>query len=333
MVANGKNEFRIGFDLGGTKMLALLFDKKFKVIARRRRKTKPEEGQESGLTRIVETIQQLLNEAGIGKKDLAAMGIAVPGPLDLDKGILLEAPNLGWKNVPLKKRLEAEFECQAVVSNDVDAGVYGEYLFGAGNKARCVLGVFPGTGIGGGCVYSGRILRGKTRSCVEIGHLQVVPNGQLCGCGLHGCLETVASRLAISSAAISAAARGEAPHLLETYGTDIADVRSGALADAIKAGDKAVEIIVKDAAAWLGIGVASGVSILAPDVVVLGGGLVEAMPTLIREEVERSARSHTMNTMRNSFRVVVAVLGDDATAVGAAAWAAKRAPAGKKDSK
>lgn len=330
MIGNGENGFWVGFDLGATKMLALLFDSKFDMKARKRRKTRPEEGQEAGLGRIGDTIQQLLNEANIRNKDLAGIGLAVPGPLDLDKGILLEAPNLGWKNVPLKKQLEDEFGCPVVVSNDVDAGVYGEYRFGAGSKARCVLGVFPGTGIGGGCVYEGRILRGKARSCVEIGHLQVAPNGQLCGCGLHGCLETVASRLAISSAAIAAAARGEASHLLQTYGTDIADVRSKALADAIKAGDKSIEIIVRDAAAWLGIGVASAASILAPDVVVLGGGLVQAMPDLMLEEVEKNARLHTMKTMRNSFRVVVARLGDDATAVGAAAWAAETISAGSK---
>ncbi len=177
--------------------------------------------------------------------DLRGIGLGSAGPLDLDEGIILDAPNLGWKDVKIKSILEKEFGCPAVVLNDVDAGVYGEYRFGAARSSRCAVGVFPGTGIGGGCVYDGKILRGKTNSCMEIGHIQVVPDGPRCGCGLQGCLEAVASRLAISAAAAQAAYRGQAPHLLDIAGTSLDEIRSGALADAIAAGDTVVESIVR----------------------------------------------------------------------------------------
>ena len=215
MNAPQKNECWIGFDLGGTKMMALVYDASFRSIVRKRRKTKGHEGAEAGLARIMQTIDDALAEANLDRSAVRGIGLGSAGPLDLDEGVILDAPNLGWKDVKIKAALEKEFSCPAVILNDVDAGVYGEYRFGAGKSSRCLVGVFPGTGIGGGCVYDGKILRGRTNSCMEIGHIQVMPDGPLCGCGLHGCLESVASRLAIASAAAQAAYRGQAPHLLE----------------------------------------------------------------------------------------------------------------------
>lgn len=315
-----KNECWIGFDLGGTKMLAVVFDSEFRPIVRKRRKTKGHEGVESGIARIIDTISEAIAEAGLDRSDLRGIGLGSAGPLDLDEGILLDAPNLGWKDVRIKGILEKEFACPTVVLNDVDAGVYGEYRFGAARGARCVVGVFPGTGIGGGCVYDGKIIRGRANSCMEIGHIQVVPDGPLCGCGLQGCLEAVASRLAISAAAAQAAYRGHAPHLLEIAGTSLDDIRSGALAEAVAAGDTVVESIVRQASRHLGTAVAAVVHLLAPDCVVLGGGLVEAMPRLIVSEVAAAAKKKLLPAYANTLVVVPAELGDDSTAMGAAAW-------------
>jgi glucokinase len=208
-----------------------------------------------------------------------------------------------------------------VVANDVDAGVYGEYRFGAAKDARCVVGIFPGTGVGGGMVLDGRIYTGTTRTCVEVGHIQVKPGGALCGCGHHGCLETVASRLAVAAAAAQAAQRGQAPNLMKAAGTDLAEIRSGVLAEAIQAGDAVVERIVRESAEHIGTAVASVVHLLAPDVVVLGGGLVGAMPKLYVDTVTQAAQSRVLPAYAGTFRVVAAALDDDATALGAAAWA------------
>jgi glucokinase len=320
MTESSKGECWIGFDLGGTKMLSIAFDATMTPLVHKRRKTKGHEGAESGIARIVETIDETLAEAGLDRGSIRGIGIGSAGPLDLEEGMLLDAPNLGWKNVKIQAILEKEFACPTVVLNDVDAGVYGEFRFGAGRQARCVVGVFPGTGIGGGCVYEGKIIRGKTNSCMEIGHVQVVPSGPLCGCGLHGCLEAVASRLAISAAAAQAAYRGQAPHLLEIAGTNLDDIRSGALADAISAGDEVVETIVRIAAGHIGTALAGVIHLLAPDCVVLGGGLVEAMPKLFTKEVSAAAKKALLPAFVDSFEVLPAELGDDATAMGAAAW-------------
>jgi glucokinase len=219
--------------------------------------------------------------------------------------------------------LEKEFHCGAVIANDVDLGVFGEYQFGAAKGAHCAIGVFPGTGIGGGCVHEGKIFRGKYSSCMEVGHVQVNPQGGLCGCGHFGCLETEGSRLAISSEAAKAAYRGEAPYLREQVGMDLQEIRSGVLAEAIKKGDKTVERIVCQAAEQVGVAVGNIVTLMSPDIVVLGGGLVEAMPDLFVSIVKRRARETTMSPFMDFFEVVPATLGDDAGVKGAAAWAAE----------
>jgi glucokinase len=325
MKSLSKNRYWLGFDLGGTKMMATIFDKDFNIVAYRRKKTKDAKGPRAVLLRIVETIEEALQAAHLSHKQLGAIGIGCPGWLDLDRGIVLQAPNLGLRNMPLKKELTKDFGCPVVVANDVDAGTYGEYRFGAGKGMRCLLGVFPGTGIGGGLVYEGKLFRGRTGSCMEIGHIHMQPKGRMCGCGRRGCLETVASRLAIASEAGAAAYRGEAPHLLELAGTDVAAIRSGALASAIKAGDHAVEEIVQRAAKDLGIAIGSVVNLLAPDMVVLGGGLVDAMPSLYVQQVRAWIKKQAMRPFTKSLKVVVAKLGDDAVVMGAAALAAEQA--------
>lgn len=318
----------LGFDLGGTKMMATVFDANFRVVSSQRTKTRPQDGARDVLNRVIETIKVAMTAAKIKPSALSGIGVGCPGPLDLDRGIIIEAPNLGWKNVHLKDTLEKAFSCRTVIANDVDAGGYGEYRFGAARKARCALCVFPGTGIGGACVYEGHLLRGKTSSCMEIGHIQVQPQGRMCGCGQRGCLETVASRLAIASEAAAAAYRGEAPHLLKFGGTDVADIKSGALARAIDAGDEVVERIVRNAARHLGTAIASVVNLLAPDVVVLGGGLVEAMPQLFVGEVRKTVEARAMKSFTRSLKIAAAELGDNAAVMGAAALAADGAAKG-----
>ena len=302
--------------------MATVFDREFNIVAYRRKKTKNGKGARGLLDRIVETVEETLQAAHVSPQRLCAIGFGCPGWIDIDRGVILWAPNLGIRNLSLKKELTKRFGCPVVVANDVDAGTYGEYRFGAGQGVRCLLGVFPGTGIGGGLVYEGRLFRGRIGSCMEIGHIHMQPKGRLCGCGRRGCLETVASRLAIAAEAAEAAYRGDAPHLLELAGTDVAAARSGALAAAIKAGDRTVEAIVRHAAKDLGIAIGSVVNLLAPDTIVLGGGLVEAMPSLYVQEVRASIKKHAMRLYTKSLKVVVAKLGDDAVVIGAAALAA-----------
>lgn len=314
-------KYWMGFDLGGTKMLAQVYDADWNVIAKERKRIHPGTGAKGGIDRIIDTVQTALGKAKLTADDLHGLGIGCPGPIDMDNGILLDLPNLGWEAVPLKERLGETLKCPVAVLNDVDAGVYAEYRVGAAKGSRCAIGVFAGTGIGGGCVYQGEILRGNRNSAFEIGHIQVMSNGPRCGCGQRGCLESVASRLAIASQSARAAYRGDAPHLLDQSGTDLAQIRSGALSSSIGAGDHAVEDIIKEAARYIGIAVAGAVNLLSPDVVVLGGGLVEAMSDLFVTQVAKSANKRVMPAYKDTFKVVPAALEDDAGVLGAALWA------------
>ena len=176
---------------------------------------------------MVKSIDNALEDASITPDELAGIGVGCPGPLDLEKGIIIESSNLGWKNVKLGQILNKKYGCPVAIGNDVDVGTLGEYKFGAGKKARCVLGIFPGTGIGGGLVYEGKVFTGGDKSCLEFGHMVVDPGGRLCGCGQRRCLETVASRLAIASEVAIAAYRGETKMILDEAGTTIGDIRSG----------------------------------------------------------------------------------------------------------
>ncbi len=311
----------IGFDLGGTKMLAVVFNEKFEPIGRSRKKTKGHEGKAAGLERINQVIRDAIDDADIDVKSVGGLGIGCPGPLNLKKKTIREAPNLGWVDVPIGDSITKKFGFPVTVANDVDAGVFGEYKFGAGKGARCVVGIFPGTGIGGGCVYEGRLIRGANTSCMEIGHIPIQPEGPLDGAGNKGSLESLASRLAIAGAAVQASYRGHAPGLRRGTGTDLSDVRSGALSDSVKSGDKAVKAIIEQAAKHLSTGVVTMVHLMAPDVIVFGGGMIEAMADVILPVVERESRKRILPSLRNVFEIVEAELGDDAGVLGAAALA------------
>ncbi len=246
----------IGFDLGGTKMMASLLDQKLNVLGSKRKSTKGHEGADRGLERIINLIQDLLADHKLEAKDISGIGMACPGVVNLHTGVLRRAPNLGWKEVPIAKVLRSRFKAPIHILNDVDAGAYGEYAHGAGKGASTLVAGFPGTGIGGGCVINGRLLTGKNASCMEIGNLRVLSAGLTGRVGEPPNIESIASRLGIASAAAAEAYRGSAPALLEEAGTDIQAIKSGAIAKAIKSGDDSMREIVENAAHYLGISIA-----------------------------------------------------------------------------
>lgn len=312
----------IGFDLGGTKMLAKVFNDDYQTLGSSKQKTHGAKGSKAGLNRMIRVIEEALEDAGADPTQVAGIGVGCPGPIDPTNGVLVEAPNLGWKKVPIEEKLGDAFGCRAVICNDVDAGVYAEYHEGAAQGARCAVGIFPGTGIGAGAVIDGRLFQGANLSCMEIGHIPLFP--ETSGKGEAGTtLEMECSRLKIASEAARAAYRGLAPNLLKACGTDLSNITSGKLAAAIDAGDTAIEEIVSRAAVLLGCGVATVVHLMAPDKIVLGGGLVEAMPDLYLPLVRKSAERRVLPAYLGTFEIVAAELEDDAGVLGCAAWARK----------
>ncbi len=313
--------YSIGFDLGGTKMMACLFDDKFKVLARRRRSAKGQDGPDNGLERMMEAIQGVLDEAKVQPEQLSAIGVGCPGVVNLANGMLRHAPNLGWTDVPVGQVIRSRFGAPTRILNDVDAGAYGEYQLGAGKGAGTLVAVFPGTGVGAGCVIEGRLLTGRNASCMELGHTRVHVPHLAAERGEPPVLESYCGRLGIASAAIMEAFRGNAPYLLKEAGTDLENIKSGALARALDAGDIGVKRIIENAIHHLGVAVANVVDLLGPDIVVLGGGLVERFSKMYLKGVGGAIQKYASAALAEDVEVRQAKLGDDAVAAGAACFA------------
>lgn len=317
-----KGSHVVGLDIGGTKMMAVVFNHKFEALGRCRKKSKSAKTKGSAEERIFDVVDNALKAAG--DVPIKGIGVGSPGPLDPKTGVIIDTPNLGWKDFPLADILAKRYGVPVVVDNDVNVGTYGEWRFGDVRDCRDVVGLFPGTGIGGGIIVRGKMLHGFSGAAGEVGHMTIEVNGPYCGCGKRGCLEAVASRVAIAKEVAALAAREDAPYILEHCGTDLSKIRSGELAKAIEAGEKKVENVVRKAAFYTGIAVANLINILSPEVVVLGGGLVEAMEKLYLEEVQKAIKEHAMPFLRKGVRIVAARLGDDAVVLGAAHMIAEK---------
>ena len=314
----------VGIDLGGTKIMAVIFDKNFNVMGSERVPTEGHKGSKEGLKRILNTVNTALESAHIDKDDVIACGIGCPGVVDFSSGVLREASNLGWENVEIGRYLSKKLEAEVVVLNDVDAGTYGEYYLGAAQGAHSVFGVFPGTGVGGGFVYDGKILRGKTASCMEFGKYRMI--GSTLEGELHEpvALETLCGRLGIASSCVIEASRGNADSIMEIAGTDIRKIKSGTIKKSIDAGEERVLKIIKRSIYYLGVGVTSVVELLAPEVVVLGGGLAEKMPELYLEGLKEVVHKYGSEPLADAVDFRVAKTGDLAVAIGAASYALER---------
>lgn len=309
----------VGFDMGGTKMLASVLDDSYKELASEKIRTPVGAGDDETVDTIAKLIKEALSSADAEPSSVAAIGIAVPGPIDRPEGRVIMMPNVAMEDYPLRDRLQDKVGIPVVLENDVNAGTYGELVSGAAKGARHVIGIFPGTGVGGGIIIEGRLYRGRTGSAGEFGHMIVQAGGRRCGCGKLGCLEAVASKTAIAKDLVHLAMNGQADTVLEKAGTDIANIRSSVIKKAMEAGEKAVIEVVERAAWYLGLGLGSLVDIFDPDVVVVGGGLVEKLGKSYLKLVEASMRAHSM--IDSDVSLVAASLGDDSVIIGAAALA------------
>lgn len=328
-MSNNKNSFpstlpgkTLGFDLGGTKMYARVFNEKLKPIGTDRQPTEGHRGTEKGVQRIIEVMKAALADANVDASELVGIGIGCPGVIDIREGILRTTPNLGWDDVPIRKVLEKEFGVKVVVANDVDAGTYGEYVAGAGMGVRSLLGVFPGTGVGAGFVYDGKVFQGSRFSAMEIGRVRWPAAALISAKGEYPTVEAYCSRLAIASSAAAEAFRGRAPHLMKKTGADLLKIKSKALMQSYAAKDEGTRAVIDNALDYLAMTVGTAVNMLAPDRIVLGGGLAEAMPDVFVKGLRKRVCKHVSEEYVEELEVVVAELGDDAAAVGAAAMVA-----------
>ena len=323
---SAKAEYVVGVDLGGTKILAGLFDNSLECIGTAKVSTKSQRGVEAVVERIDRCVRDAVDEADLTLKQVAGVGIGAPGAVDFEAGNVIFAPNLeGWKDVSLKKELEKQLDVPVFVENDANIAILGVHVAELKAKPRHVVGIFVGTGIGGGLILNGELFGGANHTAGEVGHMVVDVNGPKCGCGNKGCLEAVASRIAIFQQIKAGVKDGEKTILTEMLGNDLSDLRSGDLRKAIRRGDKFVDRVIEGAAEYIGIATANLVNILGPEVVVLGGGVIEALADEMMSVIVETANDYAMPGTMKGVDIIASKLGDNAGITGAAVLARREA--------
>jgi glucokinase len=315
----------VGVDLGGTSLLAVATNNKGKILGRKKRKTNAEEGAGAVLKRIERTIRDAVHEAGAKLSNVRAIGIGAPGPLNPKTGVILHAPNLGptWNDLPLAAHLSKELGCPVYLGNDVNVGAIGEHALGAGRGHKNLVAIFVGTGIGGGLILNGCLYQGVRYTAGELGHTVLQADGPLCGCGKQGCAEAMASRTAIERdirAQIDAGSASVVPELLEKAGSTM--MTSSIIEQALDAQDPVVTSVMAQAEYYMGLLVANIVNMLDPEVIVLGGGVVERLGERYLEPVRETAERYYLNQEdRSKIHIVTTQLRGDAGVLGAAIMA------------
>ena len=315
----------VGVDMGGTKILSAVIDAEGNILGTAKVPTKADEGTSVVIDRIADAIQKAIGKSGVNKASIEAVGIGAPGPLDPETGVVIFAPNLGWRDVPLKTELEARVGIPTFVDNDVNIGTLGEHAFGAGKGVQNIVGIFVGTGIGGGIILHGELFHGASKTAGEIGHIIVKADGPRCGCGRRGCLEALASRTAMTKQLQKAIKKkGKKSVISKLTDGDLSAIRSGVLAKAIRANDKLTLKVFKKATKYLGVGIGSIVNFLNPEMIILGGGVVEALDDTFLDNIRAAAEKYALPNTLDGVQIVQAKLGDNSGILGAAALARQR---------
>ncbi|MCS7237360.1 MAG: ROK family protein [Thermoguttaceae bacterium] len=315
----------VGVDIGGTKIQATLATGLGEIRESKRVATPREGGSEPILTAIKQAVEEVVRSAGVTLRDIAAIGVGVPGVTDFNRGEVVVTPNMGLGRFALGPYLENYFKVPVVVENDCNLGTFGECWLGAGQGAESVFGIFVGTGIGGGFVRKRKIWRGARKAAGEVGHIVMELNGPLCGCGNRGCLEALASRSAVERQIREAISQGRSSVLAEAVNQGAEVIRSKMLRNAVQEGDGLVAEVLTKAAEYIGAACLTVRHLFDPEVIVLGGGLMEACHEFMMPIIERIWASDRLPGASGTSRVALSTLEDDAVVLGAVALAAQKA--------
>lgn len=315
--------YAVGIDLGGTNIKGGLVRPDGTAALKKSIKTESEGGVDHVVDRIAGLAEDLLAEGGVAKDDTAAVCVGSPGPLDSRTGVVHETPNMGWKNVPLGDLLAAKLGMRVFVENDANAAAYGEAWAGAGRGAKCAIMLTLGTGIGGGIVIDGELLRGVNDAGAELGHVTIKYDGRRCNCGIIGCIETYASASAVARRMKEAVEAGGESSLKDRILAG-EDVDAKMIHKAALAGDALSREIIEETGRLLGVAIVSYVNIFNPDAVILHGGLVNAGEMLL-DPLKAKVQELCFEASLKGLRILPSALKGDAGIVGAAGLAFARA--------
>jgi glucokinase len=320
--------FVIGVDLGGTNIVVGAVSEDGQVrLPPRTEPTDALSGAEAVADRIASVVDAVIadarTQAGVERSALLGIGIGAPGPIDRERGVVVVAPNLRWQNFPLRDEISKRTGLPASLDNDANCATFGEWWLGAGRGSRNMIGLTIGTGIGGGLILDGKLYHGASDVACEAGHMTLETQGRRCSCGNYGCLEAYASGTAIAERAREALGSDGPSALRSLGGGDPAAITARDVYDAAKDGDAIAIEVVRDAAKFLGAGVANLLNIFNPEVVVLAGGVTHAGDALF-EPVRAEARRRAFRPAWDAVRILPGELSGDAGVIGAAATFLKR---------
>ena len=320
----GDKKWVIGVDLGGTNIVVgvLPIDGgDGNVLALKSEPTDAERGAKYVVDKIVLLIEEaraeVVAEYGGARTDFAGLGIGAPGPLNRKTGTVIQSPNLGWRNFPLRDLISNAVNLPAVLDNDANCATYGEWWLGAGRNVDTLIGLTLGTGIGGGIVLHGEIFHGVSDAAGEIGHMTIEANGRKCPCGNYGCLEAYASGPAIARRAIEGLESGAESLLTDLVGGKLENITAATVYEAVVHGDPYANDVMRETAKFLGAGVANVINIFNPDMIVISGGVTKAGDHLfvpLRAEVRRRAFKSALD----ACQITAAQLPGTAGVIGAA---------------
>jgi len=313
-----------GVDLGGTRVKCALGTDDGDVLSERVVETDSHDGPEQVLERISETVLAMADEVG---RQPAALGMGVPGLLEIDTGITKFLPNFPghWVDVPAGQVLSDSIGCPVQLLNDVRTATLGELTFGHGRDVNTMAFFALGTGVGGGIVVDGKLRLGPLGAAGELGHMTILPDGPPCGCGSRGCLETLVGAPAIAAEGIRLMRIGLAPRLHELVDGDITRISPREMAEAAHTGDHEVQAAIERAADFLGLAVANVITVLHPELVVIGGG-VARMGDLLFDRVREIVRQDVRMFPADGVAIRESHLEDRAGVMGALAMAAHGIP-------
>ncbi len=310
-------KYSIGIDLGGTKILIALVDRDTgKVLEHVKKKTKKDKGPKNIIRKMLDGIDELIEKSGKTLDEISSIGVGAAGQIDRKNGIIIAAANLDCYDLNLKKILTEKFNLPVYVGNDVEIATIGEQKFGAGKDCKDFVCVFVGTGVGSAIVKDGKIITGATGTAGEIGHIIVDLNGRQCSCGAHGCLEAYASRSAIEKRIEGALKKGRKSCILDYLETG-KSISSSMIEKSIEREDELVLQCVTEASEYLSGGIASIINFINPELIILGGGLIEAVDYFYQKTIKK-AKAKSLPVPAEKIQFKKAMLGDYSGVIGAA---------------
>lgn len=316
-----QEKFIVSVDMGGTKILASVLNSKKGIIARQKKPTDIDSGTKVYVKDIAELVHKVVKTSKLDEKNIVAVCLGVPGSVNPQTGVIGIAPNLGIKNYKMKAELEKLIPYPVLLENDVNLGALGIKNYGVGKDATNMLAVFVGTGIGGGVVIDKKMYRGFNFVAGEIGHMLVQKNGPKCGCGKKGCFEALASRTAIVNNIINDVKKLKKKSVLSDLIKSNERIKSGALRNAIDKKDKVVTIRITEACEVIGDVLASVCNLMNFDMIVLGGGVIEALGDFMLPIIKQQFNNQVFEAAAKGVKIVPSKLADDAAIYGGLALA------------